>query len=323
MEQRRPSADRALQTGGVLARRKVGGFTYPRGAYPEENVPQAEGYDAKYIKDEGLFYYQVILSHEKILTLFAALTELLPSKGHLVVKIHSEDFYHDHDTYLSDDLIEKEQLIEWMNHWRDVVVDDGFFGVGMYSAGGSREVFLDEHKTIHIYHDDPDFVEETLAALNIPFTFELGFFWDQPHFHEALPVEEQGSDYLTAFEDLADSYNLFLDEDDDENLNPTGDPIGVTCWKVDIRGYSPINESEGKALGYYTTCYVNGESRRDVIDLLEEQLGREGEQVDLVLQMARVPHELLRAEMRKRNEHPDEPGVWFQADRVFFDWSHS
>ena len=305
----------------ITSRIRRRGFTFPYGVYPEAEVSQTQGYDSKYLTDEGCFYYQVIVSHERILDTFFELIRLLPSKGYLVAKIHSEDFYHDHDTYLSEDIISAERLFAWVHDWKDVVLDDGFFGIGYFVEGGGVEVFLDEHKTIHVYYNNPDKIENELSRLKIPFNFGLKFFWDESHLHEALPLDNEGVDYLTAFEDLADNHNLYLEEDDEDNLDHTGDPIGVTCWKMEIRGFAPKSLINSSPKGFYTTLYVNGGSRREVIEIVEEGLSLWEEQIDLVLQMARVPVELLREEVRAQNLSQEEPGVWYETERVFFDWS--
>lgn len=320
MSERNKSKGR-VQSRKDIPRRDVGSFTYPFGVYPETDSAQEEGYDAKYLTEESCFFYQIVVSHGKILETVRELITLLPPKGFLVTKIHSEDFYQDHDTYISEESLDRDQFFLWLTQWQDVALDDGFFGVGFFAEGGGNELFLDEHKTINIYFDDPARVEAALKRLGIEYKFELKFFWDEPHYHEALPLDNDGYDYLTAFEDLADTYNLCLEEDEEENLDHAGDPIGVTCWKIEIRGFSPVSLVNTTPKGFYTTLYVNGSSRREVIEIAEEALNRWEEQVDLVLQMARVPVELLRTEMRAYNQNPDEPGVWHESERVFFDWS--
>jgi hypothetical protein len=319
--------DREKMSGHVPVRRDMsqrfcaGGFTYPFGSYPEEEFRQAEGYDSRYLKDDGCFYYEIILSHEKTLDAFLSLCALLPEKVYLVVKINSGDFYRDHDTYISEEMISRADLASWVDDWKDVVLDDGFIGFGMFAEGGGAEVFLDDHKTIHVYHKDPDVMEPALEEMGLPFIMDVKFFWDGPHYHEPLPLDEDyGDDYLTAFEDLADLYELYLDEDEDEDTAPDGDPIGITCWKVEIRGYIPASASRPVAQGFYSTVYINAESRKDVSELVDEYLSAREEQVDLYLQMARVPFELLTSEMRVKNPGPNEPCVWHESERIVFDW---
>jgi hypothetical protein len=320
--------EREKSSGSVPARRNLsqrfteGAFTFPFGVYPEGSFHQRTAYDSKYLEVEGCFYYQLAVSHERLLDVFTALLNQLPSTVYLVTKIHSGDYYRDHDTYISEEEIPRQRLLSWLRDWRDVVADDGFFGFGMFAEGATHEVFIDEHKTIHVYHHDPALMEKTFEGLNIPFAFDLRFFWDEPHYHEPLPYnDDYGDDYLTAFEDLADTYELYLDEDEEDNVDNEGAPLGMTCWKVEIRGYVPHSPVGTTPKGFYSTLFVNADSRREVVDLVEEYLVGREEQVDLFLQMARVPLELIPAEMSAHNPDPDEPRVWYETDRVIFDWS--
>ncbi|MBI4667287.1 MAG: hypothetical protein HY751_12865 [Nitrospinae bacterium] len=321
MDDKEKAFGRPLATRDMTQRFKTGGFTFPFGVYPEEEFAQGEGYDSRYLETEGCFYYEIMVSHERILPTFLALTNLLPDKVCLVVKIHSSDYYRDHDTYISEEILDKTEVLWWIQDWKDVALDDGFFGVGIFTEGSGLEVFLDDHKTIHVYHKDPDLMESTLEKLGIPFVMDMRFFWDEPHYHEPLPLDEEaGDDYLTAFEDLADLYDLYLDEEEEET-DTDGTPLGITCWKVEIRGF--IHGDKDKlGQGFYSTLYVNAESRKHVTELVDEYLAGREEQVDLYLQMARVPVELLTTEMARRNPEPEEPGVWHESDRVVFNWDH-
>ncbi len=308
----------------LAGRVRNGDFTYPFGAYPEDGVPQLVGYDSKYLRGEGCFFYQIAVSHERIVPSFMSLLKLLPEEARLVVKVHSGDYYRDFDTYISAELVDREEMIDFMQSWEDVVFDDGFFGIGLFSDSESIEIFLDEHKTIHIYHHDPDLMEKILEDMKVPFVMDLKFFWDSPHYHEPLPLEGETSDgdYLTAFEDLADRYELFIDDDEDENNDDEGAPLGITCWRVDIRGYKPETPEVVIPQGFYSTVYLNAESRKEAVELVEEYLGSRNEEVDLYLQIARIPKELLTTETVRRNPDAvrDEPCVWYESERISFDF---
>ncbi len=309
----------------IAQRIKSFGFTYPYGSYPEDEFFQQIGYDAKYLTDEQCFYYKIVLPHERLQQMLSASFKLLPPTARLAAKVHSGDFYRDFDTHISDDLVDRDEVIEWAKEWGEVVLDDGFFGIGMFAEEETVEVFIDEHKTIHIYHSDPDLMELFLENQGIPFVMDLAFFWDEPHFHEPLPLDEKSDDedYLTAFEDLADRYELFLDLDDDTNTDDEGQPLGVNCWRVELRGYKPESSGDHQsAKGFYTTLYLNAETRRDVIDLVSEYFGERNEQVDIYLQIARVPTELLTSDMHYRNSTPEESCVWHESGRAFFEWGH-
>ena len=306
----------------ISQRVKSGRFTYPFGSYPENDFIQKTGYDSKYIRDGGYFYYQISLSHERILPAFTKLVRLvLPEKAYLVTQIHTDDYYNENDTYISENHVETEDLLKWVYEWRDVALDDGFFGIGAFTDEPTAEVFLDEHKFIHVYHTDPEKMEKTLEEMGIPFILDMKLFWDEPHYHEPLPlVNDFSEDYLTAFEDLADRYDLRLDEDDDGNTDDEGDPLGITCWRVDIRGFSPKSKNASIPQGFYSTVYLNAQSRSEAIDVVEQYMEFREEFADLYLQMARVPSELLTSELGRKNLSPGESCVWYESERVEFDW---
>lgn len=304
----------------ITERTVIGGFTYPFGAYPEAEFTQQPGFDSKYIKEGGYFYYQVAVSHQRALEVFYDLAALLPAKVYLVAQVHTDDYYKESDTYITENPEDRDEFLGWVRDWADVVGDDGFFGLGMFAEDPTAEVFLDEHKTIHVYHHNPDLIEAALERLHIPFLMDMKMFWDQPHYHEPLPlVDEYSEDYLTAFEDLADRYELILEEDEAENLDEQGAPLGMTCWKVDVRGYRPVKEPGDRAMGFYSTVYVNAESRFEATDLIDSYMEGRNEFADLYLQMARVPEELLTTGLRRLNPG-EEPGVWYETERVEFEW---
>jgi len=305
----------------ITQRLKHESYTYAFGAYPEKRFPQQEGYDSKYIREGGYFYYQISLSYERLRPVFFSLLRMLTGKVFIVAQIHTDDYYRESDTYISEEPGDPRQIERWIADWQDVVFDDGFFGIGAFCESPTAEVFLDEHKSIHVYHHDPDFMENALEQLGIPFVMDLKFFWDEPHYHEPLPLtDDYGDDYLTAFEDLADRYELLFDEDVDENTDDEGAPLGMTCWKVEVRGYRLGQDGQPRRIGFYTTLYLNASSRGEAIDVIETYMEDNELYPDLYLQMARVPEELLSATLRQRNPIPEEPCVWFETERTEFDW---
>ncbi|MDH5638433.1 MAG: hypothetical protein OEZ04_08080 [Nitrospinota bacterium] len=297
------------------------GFVFPFGAYPEEPFDQRIGYDSRYIEESGLYNYEISVSHERVLGVFIALLGLLPNKAHVVAQVHTDDYYRECDSYVSENAIPMDNLIEWVVAWRAVTADDGFFGIGAFCEDPAAEVFLDEHKTIHMYHHDPDVMESTLEGLGVPFRMGLRFFWDEPHYHEPLPLsDDEGDDFLSAFEDLADSYELMLEEEEEVDIDEDGDPMEVTCWRVEVRGYQQNGVEGGpRSGGFYSTYYLNAAYRSEAVAQVESYLESKHETVDLFLQMARVPLELLTANLRNANKLPNEPGVWFETDKYEFD----
>jgi hypothetical protein len=308
---------------GAIKRKLVGRFTYPYGAYPEKDYPNKIGYDSKYIREEGYFYYQIAVSHERLLVVFKELLDLLPGRAFVVTQIHTDDYYRESDTYISSEPASMESLKWWFDDWKDVALDDGFFGIGAFMEDPTIEVFLDEHKTMHVYHTDPDLMEGLLERLGIPFVLDLKMYWDEPHYHEPLPlIDETSEDYLTAYEDLADRYDMLYDGDDDENNDDTGEPLGMTCWKADVRGYGLGEDKFGSSQGFYSTIYLNADSRSDAVEQIEAYLDSRGEYADLFMQVARIPYELLTKDLRDQNDSPELSGVWYESERVEFDWDH-
>ncbi len=322
MEERKPSKERAQPVEGLFHRKTEGGFVYPFGVYPESHFSQKEGYDSRYLRDETCFHYQITVSHERIMDLFTTLSRLLPKDIYLVARVHSGDYYRESDTYLSETTSPREKVLSWIYEWKDVVTDDGFLGIGLFSEGQASEVFLDEHKTINVYHQDPEKVEKALEKLAIPFMFIHEVFWDKPHYHEPLPIEgESGVDYLTAFEDMADTYDLYLDEDEGDDPDSASSPLIMECWSVELRGCSPVTYTNKVAKGFYSSLFVNAHSRREAIEIVEEYLERRDERADLFLQMARTPISSIPVDIGRKNPGMNNSCVWYESERVTFDWS--
>ncbi|HJM82617.1 MAG TPA: hypothetical protein QF720_03355 [Nitrospinota bacterium] len=316
---RKPSSN------NIKSRRRkcVNGFTYPFGAYPEKDFANKTGYDSKYIRDENYFYYQIAVSHEQILPTMGELFNIMPEQGFVVAQLHTDDHYQENDTHISSEATNLNSVKRWIYEWKDVVLDDGFFGIGVFFEEPIVEVFLDEHKTIHVYHTNPELMEDLLEHLGIPFVFDLQMYWDQPHYHKSIPLlNDYSKDYLTAFEELADRYDLLYDVEVSENSSVVDKQVGIICWKVDVRGYG-IDESQSySSNGFYSTIYVNAVSRNNVVEQIEYYLDSKGERADLFLQAARIPYKFLPVELKNKNNNPGIPGVWSESERAEFDWDH-
>ena len=313
-----------LARGAKPRRADKGQFAYPIGAYPERDFPQQTGYDSRYIREGKYFYYKIALSRECIVPALINLLRLLPEQVFVVAQVHTDDYYKECDTYISSSPEPSVSLIRWITSWSHVALDDGFFGIGAFAEDPTVEIFLDEHKTIHMYHHDPDLAEQTLARLGIRFVMDIRMFWDEPHYHEPLPlVDRTSEDYLTAFEDLSDRYDLVIDDDEDENLDDEGSPLGITCWKAEIRGCRCAPPPDTGSTGFYSTLYLNAQSRGEAIEIVDSYMEQKGEYADLYLQLARIPEELLTSELRRRNSTSTEPAVWYELEQVDFEWKHS
>jgi len=321
MDEREYIKRAALGHRKIHQRMKSKGFVYPFGAYPEEPFDQNAGFDSRFMEDRGLYYYEIAVSHEKVLGVFLSLLRLLPKEAHVLAQVYTDDYFREYDNYISEFPVSMNSLLEWVLTWREVVSDDGYFAIGALSEDPDIDILLDTHKIIHMNHHDPSAVEATLEKLGIPFKMGMGFFPEVAHEHVPLPIDnEEGEDFLSAFEDLADRYSLALDEDESDDFDEDGEPLGVTCWRVDVRGCSRDQEREPQPKGFYSTFYLNATSRLEAAGVLESYMDSRNEYIDLYLQMARVPMELLTRPLREANENPGEQGVWFELDRVEFEW---
>ncbi len=301
-------------------RKSQDGFLFPYGSFPEETFTQRVGYDSKFIREGGYFYYQIALSHDAIMPTLLKLFNTLPEQVYLVTQIHTDDYNNEYDTYVSKGAVDKAELVQWIIDWQDIVLDDGCFGVGMFVEYPSMEVFIDEHKTIHVYHHNPEVMEHKLAEMDIPFILDLKFFWDTPHLHLPLNAANfKSNNYLSAFENLVDRYNLQFNDASIKQSIGEYKTDGVNCWKVYIRGYKHGVMPNGRMLRFYCTLYLNAGSRNEATELVECYMNSKNEFADLYLQMARIPEETLTSKLNRCNTTPQKPCVWFETDRTYAD----
>lgn len=232
MTEKEKKEARSISPVGRSAR---GQFRYPYGARPKSDFQQLEGYDASYARSEEAFHYQLVLSREKMELAFMAIADLFPRSLSLIVKIRADlptqierieraddEIY---DTFISDEVVSKDEALNWARRWRPVIFDDGFFGFGFFSERSNMELFIDEHKVFQIYYPDPDIMETLLAGIGAEFIFQMPFFSDEEHIHRPLAIPTRADlNYRSAFASLADRFDIYLESleleeeelDDDE-----------------------------------------------------------------------------------------------------------
>ena len=127
------------------------------------------------------------------------------------------------------------------------------------------------------------------------------------------------TNYLTAFENLADRYNLHFNEAEGKSGGVMDHSPGITCWQVQIRGYKQNSVLTDNLERFYCTHYLNAGSRKEVTSLIERYMNSKNEFADLYLQMARIPEETLTTTLQISNLTPQEPCVWFESSRKYID----
>lgn len=299
-----------------MRRYKTGSFIYPYGSYPETGFAQQEGYDVCYVEEDSCNKYKIALSFEKLAPIFFRLAKLLPETVSFAIKIHSDDYKKNYDTYVSDKELPLDEFLAWIVDWQDVIFDDGFIAISLFAERTDEEVFIDEHKNIVLHYKKSANVEQILKEYNVDFKFQLEFLSDTAHAHKPLShFDKQSDDYLTAFEDLADSYNLYLNLDEEEARRDSDYDIPeVTSWKVELRS---LVQDEHSSTRFYSTLYLNAISRANVVEIVDENFKESNVEVDLFLKIARVPVELIHNDIAIFNINPNSPEVWFESERIF------
>src|SRR5262249_53893692 len=124
---------------------------------PHLPVVPREGYRLESFRDPNtrvrIPMLSAAVSAEKLLELFLDLLEPLGDEVHVVLE-SSHDTDGDEHVDLRRSHIDRPVLASHLCEFEDLLVNDGFTGVGVIAADRRVEVQLDEHKQVYIYGRD-------------------------------------------------------------------------------------------------------------------------------------------------------------------------
>jgi len=217
------------------------GFVSPLGIrlVEGENYRQREAYEIRYLKDDDIPRYQftIAISLRRAGALLRRLLRLLDSPVATIIEIPApedaeppdepaEDDEGGNEDWRTDERRERDDEMQdlcdvWMSQELDVrsvlrafsdhehlLLHDGLIGFGALSAKAHTELFLDDHKLIHLYTPDLESPEHILHDFGLAATDRLRHFSDLVHTHYSLSALALGEDYVEVFDELRERLRL-------------------------------------------------------------------------------------------------------------------
>jgi hypothetical protein len=309
-----------------LIRKKIGDFLFSYGSFPDEDVPQVEGYETEFFtappEDRMGDRYRTIalVSAEKIGPIFLDLCALLPPHVSVVVERASEDVYLDRDVFISDIEVDAEDFIEVFKAYEFTFCEDGNIGVGAFAPDQPFEVFLSDHKEIVVYAEDAAVVHEVLGRHGVR-SRKLAYYYDHPHQHVSL-VEYRGFrggqfDYVHVVEAMRQVFRMSQRLEDDVAVDEDGRPLGLVPWRAYVVAHA-VRRARSSRRGqrsFGQEFLLMAETRREARRLLEDRLERDGYSLENVSELFRFDLMALPRDVRPAPAVLEKPGIWFVGDR--------
>lgn len=310
-----------------LVRKKVGGFLYPYGSFPDEDYEQLEGFESDYFtaaeeEAPGERYRTVVVaSAEKLVPLYLDLCQLLPERVHVVMERASEDIYTERDVFLSDAEVTREQFIEVFRAYEFPFAEDGMLGIGAFGHDNPTEVFLADHKEIVVFGPDLGAVTAILKRHGLQ-ARKLEFYYEHSHTHLALTqyrgLRGAQFDYLSVADALRHVFGMSLQLDDEQNVDDEGRPLGVVAWRA-IALVQPSRSARGsrrRARSFVQEFFLSAASRREARELLEQRIEHEGFHLQSLEELFRIDVLDLPVALRPTAGVLATPGIWYAGERT-------
>jgi len=185
----------------ALSNKSFGTFTLTQAVAicPDSGLTPREGYKRFREETNDGFTYNflaVSVSAERLFDVFDELVSCMANACGVALEDHRAEQV-DHVDYIAH---QKDTVVvrSILRDFEDMVLDDGFLGVAVFSESDLVEVQISDHKLIYIMADDLNPFQEILFKHGIREDQDLAFIFDVPHFHIA---EEDGEAKLEALKD--------------------------------------------------------------------------------------------------------------------------
>lgn len=233
-----------------------GDYIYPLGVYPESYFEQVMGYSTEFTSHAEFgdrFHIQIAASYEFIAHLFINLFRLLPDTVVPLVEILNSNQKIERDILGGQMDVQKEDLLNFFRRHQEVIIEDGFIGLGASSFDSDCEVFLSEDKIFSVFIKEPDALYSFLDGLGITYQSELKIFcYEMSHIHVPLTqysgYARRRYDYRYVRDALIDRfdlrYDLGLEESDRAGDTETPRIWIVDCQIVTTRGGSRLQRQK-------------------------------------------------------------------------------
>ncbi|MCB9845381.1 MAG: hypothetical protein H6811_05295 [Phycisphaeraceae bacterium] len=236
-----------------VSRKEIGGFRFPLGVYPIEDMAPVPGYCVDFEPADGgeesgeweewpdRYVYEVVISAERSRPLLRSLFSLLPARVFPILDVMGHDAFREIDPYIAYEPIGLDRFLDGIQQFGAFLFEDGLCGFGALSDDPFFYVFLDEHKiiTIRCLPEGREGVERVLKAFDLTQIEEPAGADAAAHEHRSVLVfPEDRPDLLMPeeiVERLRDDWALSLNVDAESNIDDDGNDLGVTRWRCVVR----------------------------------------------------------------------------------------
>ncbi|MEE9394487.1 MAG: hypothetical protein V3W41_18485 [Planctomycetota bacterium] len=314
-------ANPVVRIKGDLKRTILGSVALPLGAELQEpGAPLIEGYESRFVASEGQqddqFDFRIVLTHERVSEIARKLfVELLPQLVFATFEEFSNDAYRDVDNWLSEELVDKERLLQAWDSYGHFFVEDVRCGFGGMSYEPLIEVFVEEPSSINVVcgMDSKERVEKVIRDLGIEELSKAAFLDGIDH--TSRDVIEVSKDELT-MDDLDIKFSIL----ESLGMQPTNRDEGevgegpVLYWvEVELDLSFVAKRPANVALASFG---LTAEDSREALATVETALMQQvpGVLIARVLQVYRILEEDVSDEIRpERISQVKRKGIWYRG----------
>lgn len=281
-----------------IPRTEVGGFAFPLGVYPVEEMKQkpvagyymqfeaADGEDAA-PRDPTLgsgdgesweewpdrYMFDILLPATRLPALCRVLYSQLPGRVFPILDVLGIDAYREIDPYIAYEYVGLERFLDAIRAYGDWFYEDGLVGFGAMSLEPFIYFFVDEHKvvTLRVGVEMKEKVERLLRAFDLAPVEEVHSADSAAHEHRSvLLTGPEHPDLLVAdeiVERLKEAWLLELNISGRGNIDDEGNELGVTAWRCIAR----CSEQEDAPLKY-AEVLLTADSLDEAESLVEDAI---------------------------------------------------
>lgn len=236
-----------------LKRVEVGGFAFPLGVYPVEEMSPRPGYTLHFEPADGdddgedweewpdRYVFDIVISAARVESLCRLLFAMLPGRVYPILDILGHDAHREVDPYIAYELVSLDNFLDGVRRFREFFYEDGLCGFGAMAEEPFLYVFVDEHKIVTVRAEPAlkERIEKLLKAFDLEQIDEPAGADAASHEHRSvLSLPEDNPDMLgpeEIIERLRDDWQLLLNIDPDRNVDDEGTDLGPTPWRCIVR----------------------------------------------------------------------------------------
>ncbi len=234
-----------------ITRLEIDGFEFPLGVYPVEEMKPQAGYAVQFEPADGddenveewpdRYVFEVVISAGRLPQLVRSVSSLLPQRLYPILDIIGYDAFREIDPYISYELVGRDRFLDALRRFGPVFFEDGWCGIGAMSDAPFFYMFLDEHKvlTIRCTEEQREQVEAILHAFDLEQVDQPAAADFAAHEHRSVVLAPPKRPDLLSFDEICDSlrdeWRLVLNVDAEQNIDESGQPLGVVAWRCHLQ----------------------------------------------------------------------------------------